>query len=111
MLGRVETAATACGRELAELQQLDLGCCRATRPGLVHVPWTTSRHVEPGAQTADLLEATRLVTMGEADAATWKRGEARERLGSLLGDDVVLMLPPTSGTALLVDASEAEFQA
>ena len=109
MLGRAETV-TIAPDGLAEWQQL-YRVLQGYEAWAAHGPWITSRNAELGPQTATRFEVSRRVTTAEADAATRKRGEVRERVRSLVGDDGVLMLPTMPGIALLVDAPEAEFEA
>ena len=95
---------------LAEWQQL-YRVLQGYEAWAAHGPWITSRNAELGPQTATRFEVSRRVTAAEADAATRKRGEVRERVRGLVGDDGVLMLPTMPGIALLVDAPEPEFEA
>jgi hypothetical protein len=108
-LGPAETV-TITPEGLAEWQQL-YRILQGYEAWAAHGPWITSRNAELGPQTATRFEVSRRVTAAEADAATRKRGEVRERVRELVGDNGVLMLPTMPGIALLVDAPEAEFEA
>ena len=75
-----------------------------------HGPWIESRKPRLNPAVASRFAAARTVTQQDYDAAVIARARFAQRVGNLVGDDGIIVLPTMPGIAPPVQSSEQAFE-